>query len=107
MLYEMRVYDTVPGKMPDLLKRFETKTTAIWKKHGIRPVGFFTAMVGASNRLTYFVAWESLAEREQKWAAFVADPDWKAAVVESEKNGPLVARSTNEILTPTAFSAMK
>jgi hypothetical protein len=38
MLYELRIYRTVPGRMPNLIKRFETITLDIWKKHGIRQV---------------------------------------------------------------------
>ena len=71
MIYEMRVYRCVPGRLPALLKRFENTTLKLWEKHGIRPVGFFTTLVGESNQeLTYFLAWESLAEREKKWNAF-------------------------------------
>ena len=40
MLYEMRIYHCVPGRLPALNKRFETMTLALWAKHGIRPVGF-------------------------------------------------------------------
>jgi hypothetical protein len=108
MLYEMRVYDCIPGRLPALLKRFETKTLAIWQKHGIRQAGFFTTVIGESNQqLTYFVAWESLAERERKWNAFMADPEWLSARAETEKDGPIVERVINQILTPTAFSSVK
>ena len=75
MIYEMRQYRCVPGRLPALLKRFETITLKIWEKHGIRQAGFFTTLIGESNQeLTYFLAWESLAERETKWGAFAADP---------------------------------
>jgi hypothetical protein len=53
------------------------------------------------------VAWESLAEREKKWAAFGADPEWHKARAETEKNGAIVANVKNFILAPTAFSAVK
>ena len=76
MIYELRIYQCIPGKLPALLKRFETKTLDIWKKHGIRPTGFWTVLIGdGNNDLHYLLAWESLAEREQKWNAFQADPD--------------------------------
>ena len=75
MIYELRVYDCLPGRLPALLRRFADHTLALWDKHGIRQAGFFTTMVGESNqRLTYFLAWESLAERETKWTAFATDP---------------------------------
>ena len=53
------------------------------------------------------MAWESLAEREKKWAAFGADPEWLKARAETEKNGAIVANVKNFILAPTAFSAVK
>jgi len=108
MIYEMRVYRCVPGRLPALLKRFEQTTLKLWEKHGIRPSGFFTTLVGASNQeLTYLLAWESLAEREQKWAAFQTDPDWITARAKTEADGQIVDNIVNQILAPTAFSAMK
>lgn len=108
MLYELRVYDCCPGRLPALLNRFQNHTTKIWERHGIRQGGFWTTLIGNSNhRLTYFLVWESLAEREQKWAKFQADPEWNKARAESEKDGPIVANVVSEILTPTAFSSLK
>ena len=108
MLYELRVYDCCPGRLPALLNRFQNHTTKIWERHGIRQGGFWTTLIGNSNhRLTYFLVWESLAEREQKWAKFQTDPEWNKARAESEKDGPIVANVVSEILTPTAFSSVK
>lgn len=108
MIYEMRVYRCLPGRLPALLKRFETATLKIWEKHGIKQAGFFTTVIGESNQeLTYFLAWDSLAEREKKWGAFMTDPDWMKARAESEADGQIVANIVSQILAPTAFSAVK
>ena len=108
MIYEMRVYHCLPGRLPALLKRFETKTLTIWEKHGIRQAGFFTTIVGENNQqLVYFLAWESLAEREKKWNAFMADPEWIATRAETEKDGQIVERIVNQLLAPTAFSSVR
>ena len=108
MIYEMRVYRCVPGRLPALLKRFEQTTLKLWEKHGIRPAGFFTTLVGESNQeLTYFLAWESLADREKKWAAFQADPEWIAARAQTEADGQIVGNIVNQLLVPTAFSSVK
>ena len=65
-------------------------------------------MIGASNQeVTYFLAWESLTERERKWTAFVSDPEWIAARNASEADGPIVANMASQLLVPTAFSAVK
>lgn len=108
MIYEMRIYRCLPGRLPALLKRFETATLKIWEKHGIKQAGFFTTLIGESNQeLTYFLAWDSLAEREKKWGAFMTDPDWMKARAESEADGQIVANIVSQILAPTAFSAVK
>lgn len=107
-IHEMRVYRCVPGRLPDLLKRFENHTLKIWEKHGIRQAGFFTTVIGQSNQeLTYFLAWDSLAEREQKWTAFMTDPAWLSVRAETEKNGQIVENIVSQFLTPTAFSSVK
>ena len=108
MIYELRIYTTLPGRLPLLLKRFAEHTLPIWERHGIRQHGFWTTLVGPdANDLTYMLAWESLAEREMKWTAFGADPQWLAARAESERDGPINARIASSFLMPTAFSAVQ
>ena len=109
MIYELRIYHSMPGRLPVLLSRFQNHTLRIWEKHGIRQAGFWTTLIGASesNQLTYLLAWGNLAEREEHWNAFLADPEWIATKTESEKDGLLVQNIRNELLTPTAFSLVK
>ena len=108
MLYELRIYECVPGRLPDLLKRFDTITLKLWEKHGIKQAGFFTTLIGESNQeLTYFLAWDSLADREKKWAAFQSDPDWIAARAKTEEDGQIVGNIVNQLLVPTKFSSVK
>jgi hypothetical protein len=108
MIYEMRVYRCLPGRLPALLNRFATITLKLWEKHGIKQAGFFTTVVGESNQdLTYFLAWESLADREKKWAAFQSDAEWIAKRAETEKDGQIVLTIVNQLLQPTAFSSVK
>lgn len=108
MIYEMRIYRCIPGRMPALLERFEKTVLRIWKKHGIRQAGFWTTLVGESNQdLTYMLAWESLADREKRWNAFLADPEWIATRAETEKDGAFITTLSNSFLQPTSFSAVK
>src|SRR6266581_9476214 len=108
MLYELRIYHAYPGRLAALNKRFETITLKFWEKYGVRQVGFWTVTIGESNNdLYYMLAWESLAEREQKWGAFAADADWVKARIgtETEAGGPLTTNIDNFILSPTSYSA--
>ena len=108
MIYEQRIYKAVPGRLPALLNRFATITLKIWEKHGIKQAGFFTTLVGQSNQeLTYFLAWETLAERDKKWTAFQGDPDWLSARAQTEADGQIVENITSQLLTPTPFSGVQ
>ncbi|MEH1908976.1 MAG: NIPSNAP family protein [Nostoc sp.] len=108
MIYELRIYQSMPGRLPALLSRFQNHTLRIWEKHGIRQAGFWTTLIGESNQqLTYMLAWDSMAEREERWSAFLTDPEWIAISTETEKDGQLVQNISNKLLAPTAFSSVK
>jgi len=61
----------------------------------------------SNQELTYFLAWESLAERETKMDRFQTDPDWISARAKTEEDGQIVGNIVSQLLVPTAFSAMK
>jgi hypothetical protein len=108
MLYELRIYECVPGRLPDLNKRFSTITLKIWERHGIKQAGFWTTVIGESNQtLYYMLQWDSLADREKKWNAFQADPEWHAARAKTEEAGAIVANVKNFILGPTPYSSVQ
>lgn len=108
MIYELRTYTAMPGRLADLNRRFAEITCGYFEKYGIKIVGFWTnELGGSSDQLIYMLAYESLADREQKWNAFVADKDRQAAFAETEKNGPLVHHLTAQILRPTRYSPLQ
>ena len=97
MLYEMRTYEVVPGRMPQMHARFANHTLGFFRKHGIRVVGFWEAAIGTSNVLHYLLSWDDLAHRERAWSVFQSDPEWHRVRDESQRDGPIVARVRNEI----------
>lgn len=105
MIYELRVYRCLPGRLPALIKRFEQATLRLWEKHGIEQAGFWTTVIGESNNdLTYMIRWASMADREARWKAFTTDPEWLAARDASEADGQILANVSSQFLAPTAFS---
>ncbi|HUN60201.1 MAG TPA: NIPSNAP family protein [Candidatus Binataceae bacterium] len=108
MIHELRIYHAMPGRLPALLKRFETVTVRLFEKHGFKQIGYWTIAIGESNQdLLYILQWESLAERDKKFASFQADPEWIEARRKSEENGPLLSSFSNSILAPTSFSPLR
>ncbi|WP_182179147.1 NIPSNAP family protein [Methylobacterium radiotolerans] len=108
MIVEMRVYYCAPTRLPALLERFRSTTLGFFQKYGIEQIGFWTTLVGPDNHaLTYLLKWDDMAQREARWNAFQADPDWIAARAETEKDRPILARIENTFLSPTDFSALR
>jgi hypothetical protein len=108
MIFELRTYTAMPGRLPDLNRRFRDHTTKIWARMGWNMVGFWTYKFGGhSDQLVYMLAWPDMATRDQQFAAFQSDPEWLASREASEQNGPLVARISSEILSPTDYSALR
>ena len=108
MLYELRVYECNPGMLPTIVKRFADHTVALFEKHGIKNIGYWTTEVGTSNHeLTYMVAFDDAGQREKAWASFRADPDWPGIVDESQKDGIILKNVRNQLLTPTAYSPLQ
>lgn len=107
MIYELRIYDVIPGKLQALNDRFANTTLRIFEQHGIKVVGFWTDAVGVSNRLTYLVAFDDAGQRDRAWRETLSDPELVQAFADSEKDGPLIATMTNTILRPTAYSPLQ
>lgn len=108
MIVELRVYYCAPTRLPALLDRFRSTTLSFFEKYRIEQIGFWTTVVGPDNHaLTYLLKWDSMAQREERWNAFQADPDWIAARGETERERPIVVRVENSFLAPTDFSALR
>ena len=108
MIHEHRIYRVMPGRMPDQLRQFEDVILPIWERLGIRQAGFWTVLIGQNNNdLHYLLAWESLAEREAKWAAFLKDPAWLEGRKAAEAPGPLLTSLSSAFLQPTTFSSVR
>src|SRR5260370_1979695 len=104
MIYELRIYRCVPGRKPALLSRFENETLRIWEKHGIRQAGFWTTLIGkSSEEITYMLAWDSMAEREKRWGAFLADPECAAVVAKTQEDAQPYHTIPTHLLSPPTF----
>lgn len=108
MIVELRTYHCAPGRLPALHDRFTSTTLGFFEKYGIRQVGFWTNLTGATNQsLTYLLQWESLAERETKWNAFQADAEWIAKRAATEAQAIIVERIEVQFMAPTGYSGLR
>ena len=105
MLYELREYTAVPGKMPALIRRFKEHTLAMFEKQGMEVVFIGPTEFGdnSSNELVYIMRFESYREMQEQWATFVSNPEWQAVKEKSEVDGPLVAQVHRRLVNTALF----
>ena len=74
----------------------------------MKVVGFWENKIGGTtNMLYYMLEFKDLAHLDEAWTSFRADPEWQEVVTVSEKDGPIIARVSNSVLTPTKYSPMQ
>jgi hypothetical protein len=117
-IYELRIYVTNPGKLPELHARFRDHTMKLFEKHGMENVIYWTLAEDVSYRtaggetraepkddtLVYILAHKSKEAADESWRNFRADPDWQAVVTKTEANGRLTASPPVSVfMNPTDF----
>jgi hypothetical protein len=104
-VYELRVYYTHPGKMPDLLKRFREHTCGLFEKHGMVNIGYWLPVEAKDqDKLYYILEHKSRDAAKASWKAFVDDPEWHQVRDASEANGKIVSKVDSVYLTTTDYS---
>lgn len=110
-LFEMRTYHAAPGKLDALHARFRDVTNKLFAKHGMEMIGYWVPMNKDGqyeSTLVYILAFPNRAARDKAWKDFAADPEWKTAKADSEKDGPLLTgRPESVFMTATDYSAIK
>jgi hypothetical protein len=104
VIVEQRDYHVYTGKLPELVRLYETEGNALQQEFLGRFVGAFTTDVGELSTYTHMWAYESHAEREERRARLQADERWKAFL---GKIQPLIHTQRNRILVPTSFSPLR
>jgi hypothetical protein len=93
MLYELRLYNVVAGRMEDNHDRHRAPLITIFARHGINVVGRWTAVAGPNAPLfAYMMAYHDLAAREAQWAGFYGDENWWRLRTESNAGSEMVER---------------
>lgn len=114
-VFELRTYTSPDAaKRTALLARFEHHTVALFAKHGMTNVIYWTPDAGpdADTKLVYLLAHASTAAAKASFDAFRKDPDWTAAKTASETaaGGPLTIKEkgvVSEFLAPTDSSPLR
>ena len=104
MIVEQRDYHVHTGRLPELVKLYESEGIAIQQEVLGGFIGAFTTDVGALSTYTSMWGYPDYAAREERRAALQARDDWKAFLVRLQ---PLIHTQRNRILVPTPFSPIR
>jgi heme-degrading monooxygenase HmoA len=99
VIYEIRIYEAADGKADAMKARFKNEVVKRFPGHGIELLGVFESGTDAS-RLTYLTRFKSEDDRSKAWAAFGADPEWRAVKTATEVDGPLLKNQSVSVLSP-------
>jgi hypothetical protein len=110
-VFELRTYTTTAGNLDRLLGRFRDHTVALFTKHGMTNLFYWTPMTdqkNADSTLVYMLAHKDVEAAKASFGAFRTDPAWIAAKEASEKAGggslTIPDGVKSEFLTATDFS---
>ena len=106
VVYELRVYHALEGRLDDLLRRFRDHTVALFTRHGLKSVAYWTPTDEPlkGRTLIYILEHPSRAAAATNWKSFQADPDWVKVRDASEANGKLVEKIDSTYMAMTDFS---
>ncbi len=88
-MYNLRIYQTAPGKREAVVNRFRDHVFDLFKKNGVTVKAFWTDCTDP-DRLFYITWFKDQDDSARAWAAFQNDPEWQKVKAESEKDGKLV-----------------
>jgi hypothetical protein len=106
-IFELRTYESINDKtLARKIQMFGDGEIDAFKRVGMWPVFFGQTIIGPRMpSLTYMLAFDNLAAREELWDAFSADPDWqKLRVTPGLSDAEIVSKISNAILRPLPFS---
>ena len=106
VVYELRVYHANEGKLDALVARFRDHTDAIFKRHGMMSIAYWTPTDEPlkGRTLIYILKHPSREAATANWKAFRDDPEWVKVSTASEVNGKLAAKVDSTYMTLTDFS---
>jgi len=108
MIYEVRDYVAVPGRLPALISMFNEVSRPLMSKHGLDLVSVGMNWLGedAFNGISYTMRFTDVAALDAAWSAYLSDPDWTAAEAARTADGPIVAKITRRVLDATPFESL-
>lgn len=102
MIYDMRIYDLVPGGLAEYQAAVEEVGLPVREKYGVKLAGWYYTEIGTLNRVVHIWAFRDWAHMEEAKQQFRSDPDWVERFLPRVR--PLVLRQSDQIMHSAPFA---
>ncbi|MGK7863164.1 NIPSNAP family protein [Falsiroseomonas sp. E2-1-a4] len=102
MIVDLRIYTTLPNKLPEFVALYEAKAWPLQLKYLENCLGWYTTVEGALNTVVHMWGYADQGDRERRRTAMAADPAWGEYLAEAGARSLLV-KMENRIIKPTGF----
>lgn len=104
-LHQLRVYEVNRDNREPFHQRFQDHASRIMKKYGFNVIDMWESDSGDKLQFVYLLGWPDAGTMEERWKAFLADPEW----IEIKKrtgaeHGELVKSARGQPLTRVSYS---
>ncbi len=109
-IFELRIYESDSfATLARKVGMFNDGEVALFRKVNMLPVFFGEALYGPKMpNLTYMLAFDNMAAREEAWGNFVNHPEWKKMrVLPGLTDAEVVSNISNSILRPLPGSDIR
>jgi len=107
-IYELRIYVANEGRFQHLIKRFRDHTDRIFKKCGLKALGYWIPTDGSrkkKRRFVYLLEHPSRYAAYRNWTNFFNDREWESVMDKPEFQGLLAEKPTSIFMTANDYSA--
>lgn len=107
MIFEVREYVAVPGRLPAIIDLFNNHTAPTFIRYDMELVSAGRTLIGENSfgELVYTLRFADLAELESKWTQMLSDPDWQEAFADAERDGALIQTMRRRVIDDDPIEA--
>ena len=104
MIVDLRIYTTLPGRLPEFVALYESRAWPLQLKYLENCLGWYTTVEGELNTVVHMWGYADQGDRERRRNAMAADPEWGTYLAEMATRGVLL-KMENRIIKATGFFA--
>jgi hypothetical protein len=106
-VYQLRIYEIFEHNKDAFHARFRDHAVPIMKKHGFTIRSMWESRLNGRTEFVYLLEWPSEAVMKDRWARFMADPEWARIKKETGAvHGTLVGEIQDRTLKTLDYSPL-